>query len=280
MMPHRTTLNATSDHHLGPGPGSGTARANLRDLTVVIPVRCESDQRRRNLEIVVRYLLRWFDVRIAVAEDGSRDVPRLLHGLDVTCFAYDDDRGELLHRTRLLNRLVRAASTRLVAIYDADVLLPPGQMITAVRMLRREGYHGILPYDGRCLDVPTHLHGDIARSLSVDALDPASLPCASTYAVGGAVLWRRAAYIEGGMENERFVSWGPEDRERCLRFQRLGYQLARTEGPIFHLSHPRTENSGFDNPRYADNEREWQRIERMSAAELRREVAGWPWIKA
>lgn len=277
MMPYPAALKTTSDHPSDPGAGAG--RANLRDLTIAIPVRCESDQRRRNLEIVVRYLLRWFDVRILVAEDGSQDAPHLLRGLDVTCFAYHDG-GDLLHRTRLLNRLVRAASTRLVAIYDADVLLPPAQMIAAVRMLRHEGCHGVLPYDGRSFDIPEHLHEGIARSLSVDMLDPASLPCMNTYAVGGVVLWRRAAYIEGGMENERFVSWGPEDRERCVRFQRLGYRIERTDGPLFHLTHLRTPNSGFDNPRYDDNDREWRRIERMSAAELRSEVAGWPWVKA
>lgn len=245
---------------------------------MVIPVRCESERRRRNLALVVRYLLRWFDVRIAVAEEGTRDIPELLRGLNVAYFPYERG-GELLHRTRLLNLLVRAASTRLVAIYDADVLLPPAQMIEAVRMLRHGGYHGVFPYDGRFLDVPEELHEGVARALSVDGLDAGSLPCIHPRSVGGAVLFRRAAYIEGGMENERFVSWGPEDLERCHRFQQLGYRLGRTEGPLFHLAHPRTPNSGRDNPRYADNKREWKRISAMSHDALRREVASWPWVR-
>lgn len=256
----------------------GAPRTDLRDLTVVIPVRFDSERRRRNLETVVRCLLRWFDVRIAIAEEGTREVPHLLRGLDVMHLPYEGG-GELLHRTRLLNRLVRAARTRLVGIYDADVLPAPAQMIEAVRMLRHGGYHGVYPYDGRFIDVPELLHEAIARELSVDVLDLTALPRTSPTSVGGVVLFRRAAYIEGGMENERFVSWGPEDRERCHRFQQLGYRLGRTEGPLFHLAHPRTPNSGPDNPRYADNEREWQRISAMSHDALRREVASWPWVR-
>ena len=142
----------------------GAGRADLRDLTVVIPVRCESERRRRNLALVIRYLLRWFYVRIAIAEEGTRDVPELVRGLDVLYLPYDGG-GELFHHTRLRNLLVRAARTRLVAIYDVDALLPPAQMIEAVRMLRHGGYHGVHPYDGRCFDVPEHLHEAIAREL-------------------------------------------------------------------------------------------------------------------
>ena len=35
------------------------------------------------------------------------------------------------------------------------------------------------------------------------------------------------AYIEGGMENENFIAYAPEDVERYHRFVKLGYRVVR-----------------------------------------------------
>ena len=46
------------------------------------------------------------------------------------------------------------------------------------------------------------------------------------WSVGGAFLVNRVSYMEAGMENERFYGWGPEDVERVVRWDTLGYQIS------------------------------------------------------
>ena len=39
--------------------------------------------------------------------------------------------------------------------------------------------------------------------------------------------------------------WGNEDYDRYNRFKNLGYNIYRVDTPLFHLCHPRKENSSF-----------------------------------
>ena len=86
-------------------------------------------------------------------------------------------------------------------------------------------------------------------------------------------------FIEGGMENENFVSWGPEDVERRDRLIKLGYKIASVDGKLFHLDHSRTFNSNTTNPRFKQNEEEYKKIQNFSREQLRQYVGGWPWTK-
>ena len=58
-------------------------------------------------------------------------------------------------------------------------------------------------------------------------------------AVGGAVFAQTEKYLQAGMENEDFYGWGLEDGERHYRWLSFGYRIYRSEGCLFHLSHPR-----------------------------------------
>jgi hypothetical protein len=67
--------------------------------------------------------------------------------------------------------------------------------------------------------------------------------------------------IENGFiyENEFFVGWGPEDKERYFRFNILGYKIYRVNGDIFHLKHPA---SSWTNPYLEHNNIWWNKIQR------------------
>ena len=64
-------------------------------------------------------------------------------------------------------------------------------------------------------------------------------------AVGGAVFAQTEKYLQAGMENEDFYGWGLEDGERHYRWLSFGYGIYRSEGCLFHLSHPRDQNGMF-----------------------------------
>ena len=88
--------------------------------------------------------------------------------------------------------------------------------------------------------------------------------------VGGAFLVRKSLYLEAGGENEAFYGWGMEDQERIRRMFILGLPVTQVDGSLFHLFHPRNENS-----RYRDKEAEYKsrqeflKICRMTSEELR-----------
>lgn len=63
---------------------------------------------------------------------------------------------------------------------------------------------------------------------------------------GGAIFIKREKfdYAGAGGENEGFYGWGPEDWNRLEKWKRLGLKIQRTDGFLFHLTHPRDLNGG------------------------------------
>jgi hypothetical protein len=86
-------------------------------------------------------------------------------------------------------------------------------------------------------------------------------------------------FIKAGMENENFISWGPEDVERRDRLIKLGYRVASSDGKLFHLEHSRTFNSNTTNPLFSNNEQEYQKILNMSQDQLKQYIGTWQWTK-
>ena len=85
---------------------------------------------------------------------------------------------------------------------------------------------------------------------------------------GWAQFFRRSVYIEGGMENENFRAYAPEDKERYFRFTTLGYKVGRVNDVVYHLEHARGENSWFNNPHMQSNMNEWDKISKMDKKAL------------
>ena len=85
---------------------------------------------------------------------------------------------------------------------------------------------------------------------------------------GWAQFFRKKVYVDGGMENENFKAYAPEDKERFYRFQMLGYNIGRIENFVYHLEHARGENSWFTNPHMESNMGEWEKIQSMNREQL------------
>src|SRR5690606_35950519 len=142
-----------------------------------------------------------------------------------------------------------------------DVIIPPLQLYEAVKAIR-DGADVVYPYDGRFARVPRSYYHNIFQKKDIGV-------CVGKFkgtgendklSVGGAVLFNRQSYFDGGGENERFISFGPEDRERYYRFTTLGYDVRRVPGRLFHIDHWRGKNSSMKNPFYNDGAMEWQLV--------------------
>jgi hypothetical protein len=247
----------------------------LDDATFTIPLRIDSADRLANVLAVAGALRREYSSRIIVGTEGAERVrPLLPRGVEVL----DVEPEPVLpfHHTRVLNELARAAETPVLINNEADVLIPPAQLVEAVRMVVDGEADLVLPYDHGVGVAPGERLTLTGRP--VTAADAVHRARFHWKVIGGCVVWRASSFTAFGMENEHFVSWGLEDDERLVRVEALGGRIARVAGPLLHLDHHRGPDSNADTIYHASNSQELARIRSMSPRALRAEVAGWPWL--
>lgn len=251
---------------------------DLKDITFTIPVRIDSVDRRENLICIINYLLSGFDTNIIVYENGPDAGSINYSHKNVKIIAEKGDGP--FHRTKYLNKMAKLASTKFIANYDCDVLFPRKQIEKAYKLLYND-IDMIYPYDGLFVNIPRSLlhtpGSELRESATVETLNPDDYPNFGKNSMGGAVMFRKDAYFEAGMENENFVSWGCEDWERYRRFTKLGYRIGRIKGPLYHIDHSRKQDSNESNPYYQSNVAEFQKVDVMQKDELQGYIKKWPW---
>ena len=97
--------------------------------------------------------------------------------------------------------------------------------------------------------------------------------------VGGCIFFDRKAFWQGGGENENMVSFTPDDRERFERFKKLGFNVVRIAGNLWHMEHYCGVDSGIRNPDYKAGQLEFAKVVGMNAEQLGRYVETWEWAK-
>ena len=124
----------------------GTA---LSDVTFVVPLRIDSPERKANIDTLIKYTFRNFSAKFIILEaDLER---RYFPETDQEGFQYEfiEDKDEVFHRTKWINRLINLSDTQVVGIWDADAIAPVDQITDAVKkILSREAVLSF-PYDGR-----------------------------------------------------------------------------------------------------------------------------------
>jgi len=231
-------------------------RINLEDVTFLIPIRIDSIVRLENLIMGVSYLLKSFHTNITVLEASNYEngVVRKLLGRSVD-YMFVEDKDPVFYRTKYLNVMTERAKTSFIGIWDSDVVIPKCQIIDAVNNLRM-GIEIGFPYDGDFRDTTEVVREYYFNNREINFLLRNKRKMPQIYgaeAKGGAILVNKVAYIIAGKENERYYGWGPEDYDRYERWKAFGYNIYRSSGCLFHLTHPRGGNSSFRSTKQADN---------------------------
>ena len=162
------------------------------------------------------------------------------------------------------------ADTEIVVNYDCDVILPLKSYEMAYEGIKQKIYDVVYPYGEGMYQRQVNAEDKIVSAF-LDSNDYSVLDAVSnnhTSDFGWAQFFRRSVYIEGGMENENFRAYAPEDKERYFRFTTLGYKVGRISDVVYHLEHARGENSWFSNPHMKSNLNEWEMISRMDRKQL------------
>ena len=257
---------------------------DLSQATFIIPIRIESSDRLRNVVTTTAFLMENFDTNIIIKEVDKESIfqrdalPLLQSVLDreniFTNFNYifEQSADPLFHRQRILNEMVMEADTEIVVNYDCDAILPIDSYLWAYKMIREGISDVVYPYGQGNYQKQVDPNDDVVSNF-LETGDYAHLDSASkihTSDFGWAQFFKRSVYIEGGLENENFKAYAPEDKERYYRFTRMGYHVDRiADGWVYHLEHVRGENSWFTNPHMQSNMEVWNKIQSMNREQLK-----------
>lgn len=245
-------------------------------LTIVIPVRIDCKERKENLDAVLNSLLKMTNSFVIILEADTVQRYSCKEKSERVEYIFIHDDNLIFYRTRYLNLLLKISETNIVGIWDTDVILDCNQIKNAANAVNN-GITLCYPYDGRFLFLSSeqsyNVRSDVASFLENETKDKMKAPILGRPSVGGAFIVNKQRYLQAGGENENFYGWGPEDAERFKRLEILEEPIARIEGPLFHLYHPRGVNSTFDrDKRDKSNVGELIKICRMNKIELEQHI--------
>jgi hypothetical protein len=256
---------------------------NLKDLTFTIPIRIDTPERSRNLVTTIKYINKHFDTNIMVYEESlSPVVDKLLSDNNITNVKYKhiQTTSSLFRRTHLLNLMAVECTTPYIANYDADILLKLSQYEYAMELLRSGQSEMIYPYNGRFINLIDETLEKVVAQLDVENIQESDGHLIHPNSLGGVIIWKKSKFMQIGMENENFVSWGWEDNARLSVAMKLGVKISRVDGCLFHMHHPVSENSSnTKHQAYMDNQREFLKVNNMSPTELLKYIGSWSWMQ-
>lgn len=254
-------------------------KIDLSEATFIIPIRIESQDRLRNVITTTAFLIDNFDTNIIIKEVDSesvfiRDVVPVLkdfYDVDTHIFhIFEKSNEPLFHRQKVLNEMIAEAKTEIVVNYDCDVLLPLDSYHEAYQSILLHTHDVIYPYGQgmyqQQVKATDEIVSEFLQTGNYDILNKNSNLHTSDF--GWVQFFNRQVYIKGGLENENFKAYAPEDKERFYRFTTLGYNVGRINDCVYHLEHARGENSWFSNPYMDSNMKEWEKIQSMNREQL------------
>lgn len=243
----------------------------LTDVTFIIPIRMESHDRFENFQTVYSYLLSNFDTNIIIYEcDVSRKLTDKYINTNHTSYIFDNSDTDIFHRTKYLNRMLSLVTTPVTVNYDIDVILPINSYVTARNNIVDNNFDLVFPYtlgkyqkkvntDGRVKLYYNYLPDTLSENYFTESF--------AEY--GHCQFFNTDSYKKYGWENEHFISYGPEDRERYERFKKFDCNILYLEKSyVYHLEHSRGKNSNKENPHFADNEKLRETLFNMTKKEL------------
>lgn len=257
---------------------------NLKDCTFGINIRFTTEDRKRNIRIVIEHILKHLDTNIVVAEEDKESVfPSIIP----TIKGWDDNRckyifiksdNEFMGKTIAFNRIFYEVNTPIYVLQDADVICSPEMYLEAAERIRNKKSVFCYSFDGNCYNIPENIIPLFEKDLDYNVLNHGNTNKFSDRSPGGSIFINSESYVIAGMDNENMKAWGYDDDERVTRFKKLGFIVERVKGTLYHINHERTKNS-TQSGQTNKNMLELRRISSMGNDELIKEIKNWPWVK-
>jgi hypothetical protein len=257
---------------------------NLMDCTFIIPVKIEHPDRYRNAHSVLNFLNHHFQTHVMIYEVAETENSKLdflgaLSNLNITHILKHSQPDEIFHRTKYLNIMLDRVETPIVVNYDIDVFLPPSSYLECRNQILAGEADVYYPYvfgKGQYqiiqgTDREGFYQDYSPNTLLIDAAKAYGLQEVPLYysEYGHCIFFNTEIYRKEGGENEEFISYGPEDKERGFRFKKLGRRVKWLNSVIFHFEHFRGQDSSTQNPFLDHNNKLFEKISSMDPESLR-----------
>jgi hypothetical protein len=253
-------------------------KIDLKNVTFIIPVFYDSEDRKQNLEIIIKWLKHNFDTNIFLKETGIENHFSYLSN-EVEHYEFEFKENGIFHKTKILNDLNRKVKTPYVSSYDIDILLPINQYINSIQKLN-DGFDFVYPYI-YFYRIPRKPFIDLFNeNFNENFFINYDQNYNTGESYGGVYFYNKESFILAGTENENYISYGPEDWERPIRFEKLGFRIYRMQGNLYHINHWTGINSGDHNPYFKHNNEEFEKIKNMSKDQLQEYIKTWGWNNA
>lgn len=247
-------------------------KIDLTDCTFIIPLKIDGYDREQNFKFVINYLCSKFDTNIIITEtsDTNKLILKekyndILVNNNITLIEKPNE--QTFHRTKYLNDMLIMSKTKITINYDIDVFLPVASYLKA-RDLINQGYDLVFPYgNGQFQFMVPQFYRDQIINTNIFKLETSKL-IQHTSICGHLQFFNTESYKKGFGENESFISYGPEDKERFHRFQLLGFKVTHIDGSfVFHLEHFRGKDSG-QHENFESNEKLWETLKSLSKDDI------------
>lgn len=227
----------------------------MTDVVAIVPYRVdEAGVRRRNLEIVLRWLGEG-GIPVVLAEHADAPDDSLASS-DTVIRLHIPAGGAAFNKARACNAGFASTEAPILALVDADTLVPMASLIAAIGAVR-EGIDVVRPF-GRLIELDEEATRRIYEGAGLpeaesgardDSREGERIPLC-----GGIVVLSSNAYASVGGMDETFEGWGGEDDALSVALGRAGLQCGILEqGAAFHLAHPRSMESRYGHAHYARN---------------------------
>jgi predicted glycosyltransferase involved in capsule biosynthesis len=255
-------------------------KIDLSDCTFNIPIRVESDDRKRNITLVLDYIQEHFTTNVIICEQDSKSHMKEIWKPEWSknCqLIFLDSMLPIFHKTRCLNEMVDQSKTPFLISHDSDVLLKPECYKNARDILRSGRLDFCYPFDKPLHNIPKILLEDIKGTVNLDTFQGKTEAPHTNPPPGGCFFINKDKFLNF-KEDENYYGYGNEDISRLVLVQRLGYKVASLPGILYHFEHVKIGSSAEQHEFRQQNENEFNKIKHLPIELLKVYIKSWSWV--
>lgn len=265
----------------------------MNDITFIIHLRKDSEERQKNADIIIPYYRQIVPgcKFIIVEDDISKNFEYFANDSDIN-YILMYNKGQH-NKCKGYNLGLSNSTSDIVCFLDIDCIVSEENIKKAVNNVYRNsgltiGYNGVCVY----FDYPIKsqikninglydfLVSFVDTSKLITEYKTENYHIANTHAVGGVLLGKRQTFIDIGGFNPNFKGWGYEDNEIIIRAKKLdipSFYINTNKPYLLHLPHISKANKNKENTHssFKLNEQEFLQIKSLSKNKLEEYIKSW-----
>ncbi len=247
------------------------------NISIIIPIRIDNSARLNNLNHCLSFIKSHFPKAevIVIESAGKTKLENTRSNFHEVKFHFLENKGRF-SKSDAVNYGIYQSSRSNIAIWDVDVIIHPGAIEKACRLITEQKFRVILPHNTIFVNIKGNLLEKFVKNFDFSLVpyvnrikSKKNNPEAEFYSIpSGVVIFEKEALMNAGGYNRNMISYGWEDIEVLKRLNKLGHHYYIMGGyNVIHLHHPRGIDSKV-NTFYDKNKQEYYKVLQMKRKEL------------